>query len=70
MSLRMHTTLRPELKPSHPKTSGQVVLPDNIGPTITVRQPLPISVELGDDIAHLVSYYDIKTLHNFANKQG
>ena len=70
MFLQIHTTLHPELKPSCPKASRQVVLPENIGPIITVRQPLPISVELGDDIAHLMSYYDIKTIHNLANEQG
>ena len=56
MSPRIHITLCPELKPSRPKASRCVVLPKDIGPTITVRQPLPISVELGDDIAHLVSF--------------
>ena len=36
-----------------------------MGPTITVRQPFPISMELGDDIAHVTTYMmlDLYTIH-------
>ena len=56
MSFQTQRTFRPEFKPSCPKAIRRVVLPENIGPTITVRQPFPISVELGADIAYLMSY--------------
>ena len=56
MSLQIHITLRPELKPSHPNERRRVVLPENMGPTITIRQPFPISMELGNDVAYLISY--------------
>ena len=40
-------------------------MPENMGLTITVRQPFPISVELGDDIAHVMTYrmLDLYTIH-------